>query len=409
MAPKQGLRVGIVGGSIAGCTAAIELTRAGHDVTVLERSTGELTGRGAGIATARGILTSMAGRDLIDAGMPHFPVEAITYVGQSSSDARMGHLAWAAPMDIAVLNWGDLYRNLRRRVPDASYQQGQEVTDARTQGDAAVVRLASGRDLEFDLVVFADGYRSLGRRLLFPDAELRYRGYVLWRGVLQESRLADSAPMEKRLYRIGYPDGHCVFYFVPGQDGSVAPGQRWVNWACYVRVPPEELPAFLTDRSGRQRTGSLPPGNMRLEDEERLKQRVRAHLPSYFADMVDMGQDTFAQPIFTADIPSYHQGRVCVIGDAGAFVQPFTGSGVFKGMNNAMDLGKAMTGAEDVTVALERWSAQQTRTGKMLIAMGERLEQALIWSIPDFAHMDENATRTWWVAANQIPPELMPK
>jgi 2-polyprenyl-6-methoxyphenol hydroxylase-like FAD-dependent oxidoreductase len=227
--------------------------------------------------------------------------------------------------------------------------------------------------------------------------------------VLQESRLADSAPLEKRLYRIGYPDGHCVFYFVPGQDGSVAPGQRWVNWACYVHVPPEELPAFLTDRSGQQRTGSLPPGNMRLEDEERLKQRVRAHLPSYFADMVDMGQDTFAQPIFTADVPSYHRDRVCIIGDAGAFVQPFTGSGVFKGMNNAMDLGKAMTGAEDVTAALERWSAQQTRTGKMLIAMGERLEQALIWSIPDFARMDENATRAWWVTANQIPPELMPK
>ena len=406
------LRIGIVGGSIAGCTAAIELSRAGHRVTVFERSAGELTGRGAGIATPRGIVTSMAGRDLIDATMPYFPVEAITYVGQSDSDARMGHTAWAAPLDIAVLNWGDLYRNLRRRVPDGVYQQGQEVTDARmSDAHTAVIRLGDGSEHELDLVLFADGYRSLGRQLLFPDADVRYRGYVLWRGVLEESRLDDSAPMDKRLYRVGYPDGHCVFYFVPGHNGSVASGQRWVNWACYVRVPAGELDRFLTDRFGRQRTGSLPPGNMRLEDETRLKDHVRAHLPSYFAAMVDMSQDTFVQPIFTSDVSAYRKERICLLGDAGAFVQPFTGTGVFKGMNNAMDLGKALAGkaGADVDAALESWSVQQTRTGKLLAVMGERLEQALIWSTPDFGQMDENATRAWWVDANRIPPELMPR
>jgi 2-polyprenyl-6-methoxyphenol hydroxylase-like FAD-dependent oxidoreductase len=407
---SEGLRVGIVGGSIAGCTAAIELSRAGHRVTVFERSTGELTGRGAGIATPRGIVTSMAGRDLIDQAMPYFAVEAITYVGLSASDARLGHTAWAAPLDIAVLNWGDLYRNLRRRVPDGVYEQGREVTDARMAGEStAVIRLEDGSELELDLVVFADGYRSLGRQLLFPEADVRYRGYVLWRGVLEESRLDDSAPMEKRLYRIGYPDGHCVFYFVPGQDGSVAQGERWVNWACYVRVPAEELSRLLVDRSGQQRAGSLPPGNMRAEDEERLKAHVRPHLPSYFAAMVDMSHDSFVQPIFTSDVSAYRKGRVCLIGDAGAFVQPFTGTGVFKGMNNAMDLGKALTGKPDVDAALEGWSVQQTRTGKLLMAMGERLEQGLIWSCPDFGQMGENATRAWWVDANRIPPELMPK
>lgn len=407
---SEGLRVGIIGGSISGCAAAIELARAGHRVTVFERSTGELTGRGAGIATPRGIMTSLAGRDLIDASMPYFPVETITYVGLSDRDPRLGHTAWHAPLEIAVLNWGDLYRNLRRRVPDQVYQQGREVTDARMAGDdTAVLRFADGSEVELDLVVFADGYRSLGRQLLFPEAEVQYRGYVLWRGVLEESRLDDSAPMEKRLYRIGYPDGHCVFYFVPGQDGSVAPGQRWVNWACYVRVAADELPRFLTDRFGQQRTGSLPPGNMRLADETRLKDHVRPHLPSYFAAMVDMSEDTFVQPIFTADVPAYRKGRVCLIGDAGAFVQPFTGTGVFKGMNNALDLGKALAGKSDIEAALEGWSAQQTRTGKLLKVMAERLEQALIWSCPDFGKMDENETRAWWVDANRIPPELMPR
>ena len=37
----DGLRVGIVGGSIAGCATAVLMSRAGHSVTVFERSSGE--------------------------------------------------------------------------------------------------------------------------------------------------------------------------------------------------------------------------------------------------------------------------------------------------------------------------------------------------------------------------------
>ena len=118
---------------------------------------------------------------------------------------------------------------------------------------------------EVDLVVFADGYRSLGRQLLFPEAELSYRGYVLWRGVLEENDLADSGPLEDALYRIHYKGlpGNAVFYFVPGSSGSTVHGERWVNWACYVPLPEEQLGAFLTDRKGRRHQSSLPPGSMR--------------------------------------------------------------------------------------------------------------------------------------------------
>ncbi|QMU56781.1 MAG: NAD(P)-binding protein [Boseongicola sp.] len=46
----EGAKVGIIGGSIAGCAAAAALTRAGCDVEVFERSSHGLRDRGSGIA-----------------------------------------------------------------------------------------------------------------------------------------------------------------------------------------------------------------------------------------------------------------------------------------------------------------------------------------------------------------------
>ncbi|MEW2455904.1 FAD-dependent oxidoreductase [Streptomyces albus] len=45
----RGSHVAVVGGSIAGCAAAVALARAGREVTVFERSRGGLRDRGAGI------------------------------------------------------------------------------------------------------------------------------------------------------------------------------------------------------------------------------------------------------------------------------------------------------------------------------------------------------------------------
>ena len=60
-------KVGIVGGSIAGSSAAILMSRAGHDVTVFERSRGALQGRGGGIGTPMATFKSLIEEDILDA------------------------------------------------------------------------------------------------------------------------------------------------------------------------------------------------------------------------------------------------------------------------------------------------------------------------------------------------------
>lgn len=235
---------------------------------------------------------------------------------------------------------------------------------------------------------------------------MEYRGYVLWRGVLCEDDLSDCTPLEAKLQRVGYDEGHGVFYFVPGEDGSVKRGERWVNWALYLRVPEAELAAFLTDRNGKQHDGSLAPGMMSLEQEASLKQLARDRLPGYYADIIEGSNDTFAQAIYIVSLPGYHQGRVCLAGDAGSVAPPFTASGVYKGMNNAIDLTKALQSHEGIDEALAAWDAEETATGNRMAALGKQLEQALIWSIPDFSQMDEAAMREWWEAAAKMPEDV---
>lgn len=402
------MKVGIVGGSIAGCTAAVELVRADHDVTVLERSRGGLTGRGAGIGTPVETIETLVSRDLIDADMPRSVVSEHPLASRKDTNDRYGHRALILPLNMALLNWGDLWRQLRSRVPDSAYAEGIEVASCRSDGDQVVLTGTDGWSGTYDLVLFADGYQSIGRRALFPDLHPEYRGYVLWRGVLDESRLSDSAPLESALYRLHYKGlpGNAVFYFVPGRDGSTSAGRRWVNWACYIPVEAEALPEFLVDRHGRGHEHSLPPGSMRASEEARLKALMTAHLPSYFAEIVADSSDTFAQPIFTVTIPSNAVGRRALLGDAGAVAPPFTGSGVFKAMMNAVELVTALGTPGPTVEVLERWGIAQAHRGSRFAALGEQMERAFVWDAPDFSTMAESDARTWWKESITFPDDF---
>ena len=109
----QNLNIGIVGGSIAGCSAAAILSKVGHRVTVYERSPHELKGRGAGIGTTVGMIESLIERDMLDADFPYFQLHNMPFIGRTGPADRLGHSAWVMPINIALLNWGDLYTNLR--------------------------------------------------------------------------------------------------------------------------------------------------------------------------------------------------------------------------------------------------------------------------------------------------------
>jgi len=231
---------------------------------------------------------------------------------------------------------------------------------------------------------------------------------MLWRGLLPEGRLPDSTPLGKKLPRLSYPNmpGHIVLYFIPDDHGSTKEGERIANWAAYIPLVEEDLPAFMVDSDGRSRTGTIPPGKVRPEEEQSLKQLMVDNLPTYYGDMVADTQETYVQLIYTVDLPAYRQGRMCLIGDAGMVIQPFTGSGVFKGYHNVTDLLDSLDHYDSIDEALSEWSDKQVLTGKRLLALGEQMEEAFIWNSLDFASADAESTAAWWKASVTFPEDF---
>jgi 2-polyprenyl-6-methoxyphenol hydroxylase-like FAD-dependent oxidoreductase len=367
-----------------------------------------LKDRGAGIGIPPSVIDTFISRDLVDANIPYFSSHAFTRLWRTAQERRYGYLAWDQPANLALLNWGGLYRNLRQRVPDQVYRTEHRVVALHGRENGSVyVELLDGAIHEFDLVVCADGYTSLGRSMLFPEVSIRYAGYVLWRGFLLEKMLTESKPLESGVRCLGYPGGHGIFYFVPGPSGSVAPGERLVNWGMYLPVVEPMLIDFLTDKEGKAREGSLPPGTMPLATERALKQKAQAIIPDYYAEIVEKSDNTFVYGIYDCQVPAYRKGRICLAGDAGAFARPHSAAGALKGINDATALGDALKTHESLEEALTHWDNTQTATNNNLVRFGNQLGQALVTEIPDWSKMDTTSMEQWFTSIVTIKTEML--
>ena len=391
------MRVGIIGGSIAGCATAALLHRAGHDVIVFERSESDLVSRGAGIAAPTAAWQDMMAHGLIDAALPACRADYFRFVTRGSGTGQQRWLG-DVQMSFTLLNWAHLYQCLRRCVPDDLYRRAStvELVEARPQGTR--LHLRPGGPLDFDLVVCADGYRSMGRRLVDPDATPRYRGMVLWRGLLHESDIGADALGGCTGQRVVYPGGHGVVYYIPGPQQSTEPGQRLLMWGYYLQVPEGDLASVLVDDHERQQSSSVPFGKVHPEVKAGLAARLAGLLPSFLFELVHQCGNSSIQAIYSVAARSYARDRVCLAGDAGAVVPPFAGSGVLRAVANATSLADALA-APAVDDGLRRWGQAQAQAAAQLMPAAERIERGAVFGMPDFTTMPTAATNDWMSSA----------
>jgi 2-polyprenyl-6-methoxyphenol hydroxylase-like FAD-dependent oxidoreductase len=401
------MRVGIIGGSISGCATAALLHRAGHDVIVFERSESDLVSRGAGIGTPPAVWQDMMARGLIDGNFPACRADYLRFVTRGSGTGQQRWLG-DIQMSFMLFNWAHLYQCLRRCVPDELYRGGTAVGRIETSPHGTTLHLVPGGSADFDLVVCADGYRSMGRRLIDPDATSRYRGMVLWRGLVPESGIRVDPLGGSGIQRVGYQGGHGVVFYLPGTGQSPEPGKRLLMWGYYLQVPEDDLSSVLIDDQDRQQSGSVPFGRVHPQVKAGLESRLADLLPPSLFELAQQSTHSSIQAIYSVAAPSYIRDRLCLAGDAGTVFPPFTNSGVLKAVANAASLADALAGAPDVDDALRRWNEAQLQVAAQVMPLAERMERSHVFGMPDLAAMPTTATNDWMSSSYPGSPVTLP-
>ena len=188
------LRVVVVGGGIAGLTAAVAVLRAGWGVTVLERSP-EFAEVGAGLAVTDNGMAALGAIGLDDA--VRAVGERIFMAGTQDRNGRWllripaAEGAAGSLMGACGVHRQRLHAVLLQAAGRAELIHGADAVAVRpgaAQGEQASVawRSETGtHSAQCDLVVAADGMGSSIRQQLFPQSRLRYSGKSCWRAVVR--------------------------------------------------------------------------------------------------------------------------------------------------------------------------------------------------------------------------------
>lgn len=369
-------RAAVVGGSLAGLGAAVALERLGFDVAVYEQASRPLTSAGAGIVLQPEVETLLRDFEVVDPDILATSCTERRFLQRDGSTET----AWAQPQRFTA--WNAVHRHLRSAVADERHHAGRRVVGIDDGEDVATLRFSDGDERDAELVVAADGWDSAIRRVLLPEVDIRYAGYVAWRGVAEEGEVPEELRnvfTDRFTYYEQPQGGHCLCYLVPGADGELEAGRRRLNWVWYVAAAQgPELDLQLTDADGERRRLSIGPGSASAAFVAQVRARAPEVLPRVFAELVSRTPEPFVQAIVDLESPRMAWTRCCVIGDAAFVPRPHTAAGTAKAAGDVLALAAALREHNDVAAALRHWEPGRLAVGRELAERGRRLGRQVL-------------------------------
>jgi 2-polyprenyl-6-methoxyphenol hydroxylase-like FAD-dependent oxidoreductase len=365
-------RAVVIGAGIGGLAAAAGLCSAGWDVTACER-TASLEPIGAGLALAPNGLRAL---DPIGAGDELRALAVPQELGIRRSDGRW--LVRSTTGQMISDRFGDpvilvpraaVIDALAARVPGGVLSLATEVTSVEPGRTAGTGKIAAARvttsagELDADLVVAADGIGSGVRPALFPDHPgLRYAGFTTWR--LLTGPVTGPLPMAESWGR------GTVFGVMPLAGGRVY---------CYAAAP--------------------APAGARAGDE--LAELVGLfgtwHEPIPGLLAVARQADVLRHDVaeLAAPLPSFHRGRIALLGDAAHPMTPNLGQGACQALEDAAVIARLAAGTEPDAVGgmLARYTAARRPRTTDVVRWSRRAAAMTTWAWPPAVAFRNTAMR----------------
>ncbi|GGN15324.1 MULTISPECIES: FAD-dependent monooxygenase [Marinomonas] len=318
-------RVVIAGAGIGGLCAALALSKQGIQVLVCEQAT-TLSEVGAGLQISPNALKVLRHLGLEEELRP------FAFVPQHAAirDYRTGDYYLKSPLGaFAQERYGAPYWHLHRAdlhrvLVDACLQAGVElVLNSTVLGyrehvaqQQVSIDLADGRELTAGLLIGADGIRSNIREHMLGPESPRFMGQVAWRGVIPVSDLTVDVKPDACVW--AGPGRHFVSYYLRGGD--------YVNFVA------------VEERSDWQSESWREEG-----DVEALQRAFSGWHPEV-SGLLKSAHSTFLWALNgREELPTWHKGRVVLLGDACHPMLPFMAQGAAMAIEDGYVLAKCLS------------------------------------------------------------------
>ncbi len=187
-ATLKNLNVAIVGAGYGGAAAARALNLLGANVDVYEQAN-QIREVGAGIGLRPSTMEQFRKWGSFDAiakvSSPSDYFEILTATGDPiMKEAWPGIDDYAVPTKTHLIHRGDFIDALLGVLPEGMVHLGYKLEMVKDQGDHSVLTFANGETVEADLVVGADGIKSVVRQQLFSDQVPVFAGEHAYRAVI---------------------------------------------------------------------------------------------------------------------------------------------------------------------------------------------------------------------------------
>ncbi|MCY1082825.1 FAD-dependent oxidoreductase [Archangium lansingense] len=351
--PREAL---IIGCGIAGPVVAMALQRAGLSATLYEARAEPAPHVGAFLNLAPNGLNALGALGL-DAQVKAAGFACTGMVFRNSRGKRIGEMDGGSDAQRygtagIIIKRGLLHQVLleeavRRgiRVEFGKKLEGLQV-DA---GRSVTARFEDGTQARGELLLGCDGLHSRTRRLLLPDAPApTYTKMVGCGGFLPNTLgLPPSSTMHMTFGKRAF-----FGYFVP-TAGEIF----WFN-----NLPQPEEPS----------RGAL--SSLSAEEWRRRLLEVHAEDPSPIPDILRAMTGEIGQyPIHDIPfLPTWHQGPVCLVGDAAHATSPHAGQGASLAIEDALVLARCLRDVPDVARAFAAYEGLRKERVEKLVRQGRR-------------------------------------
>ncbi|KAJ3256341.1 hypothetical protein HK103_005596 [Boothiomyces macroporosus] len=382
------MKVLIIGGSIAGLSAANSLRNRNIDFVIFERGRKRAPKNGGGIAVHN---------DTIDY-LKTFPVdlerlnEILYPMPVQLDNNKNGGIIRMGDIPFHSAHWAEVYNLLADSIPLEKFCFGKELVNVTQTGDGVEAEFKDGTKIKGSVLIGADGILSTVRKLVFSDDIVRYAGYFAWRGILPKEELSEELPKDTFILEMS-GSCHAVIYHL---------GNR-INWLVYENVD-NGKEVYTTQE---QVLGKI---SRDATEQELLdfKQMVSKEFRPLLAELFTKTPLPFINHIYDRDPANhYRKERVLLIGDAAHPVTPHFIRGSNMAIQDGYFVGKLFDSDHKKWFSdFEKQRVQECNDNVRIAKQLGRLKQGLILSGKDWT-LQTNAKEFAEIAGDGIVPKFI--